>query len=299
MKVGILGNNSAIPAHGRHPTAQLVSLEGTDILIDCGEGTQMQMQKFKWSTKNVDYILISHLHGDHFFGLFGLISTMCLLGRQKSLTIFAPSGLKAVMLQSLQLENGQYTFPIEWCELNRGIHVLVETNQYKIESFSTKHTQQSFGFIVTQKRPSKRLNIHACQQFNIPVDAYRSIVEGADFILNGRRIPNASLTLPGHPDIRYAYVGDTLYDESLCDILQKVDLMYHEATYLHSEVILASQRMHSTAYQAGMMAKKAAVKQLLIGHFSSRYKALDALLNEAASIFPNVQLSQEGEWYQC
>jgi len=294
--VTILGNNSALPAYNRHPTSQVITLSDHLFLVDCGEGTQMQMNHYKIRRSRINHIFISHLHGDHYFGLPGLLTSVGLMSRQQDLHLYGPSALKEII--DLVLNVGSTILPY-----NLQFHALEETSllvndeHFSVECFPVFHRIDCWGFLFREKRKPRKINPEATTRYSIPVDYFELLKQGEDIIIDGKTISNAELTIPNKPSKSYAYSADTLYNESMAEIVQRVDLLYHEATYLKDKLDKAVSRFHSTSEQAAMLAKKAEVKKLLIGHFSSTYETLDEFLAEAKAIFPDTQLALEGQTF--
>ncbi len=298
MRITILGNNSALPAFGRHPTAQAVTVYGEVLLIDCGEGTQIQMQRFGIKWKNIRHIFISHLHGDHYFGLPGLINSMSLLGRTAPLHVYAPDGLKNIMDSILNVANTTLGYPLHYHTLTQGNHLLADELNYNVRSFAVEHGIACYGFLITTKTRGRKIVPLRCQQAGVPTEYYEELKAGKDFTSpTGIVVSNDSLTEEGPLPKRYAYCADTLYTESFLPIIDGVDGLYHEATYLHEEAEKAKLRYHSTAAQAAQLANKANAKLLLLGHFSSKYRELDDFQKEATAIFPNTIVTTEGQAY--
>lgn len=299
MKVTILGNNSALPAYGRHPTAQVVSVYGEDILLDCGEGTQIQMQQYGVRWRNMNHIFISHLHGDHYFGLPGLITSMSLLGRTAPLHLYAPAPLQGIIQQILDVADSVLGFPFHFHPLPEGSALLADTKSFTVRCFPVNHRIQCHGFLVERKTKGRKLLPHKCSEYEIPATFYYRIKQGEDYIRkNGEIIKNEWLTEEGPSAKRYAYCADTIFTDSFIDDIQGVDTIYHECTYLQDNIDKATQRHHSTAAQAAEIAKMANAKQLLLGHFSSKYKNLEPFKEEASAIFPNVIVTTEGAAYE-
>ena len=295
--VTILGNNSAIPAHGRHPTAQVVTLHDQSFLLDCGEGTQMQMVTYKIRRNRIGHIFISHLHGDHYFGLIGLITSFALLGRKEPLHIYGPEKLQRII--EIQLQASCSTLPFELIihnVIDEGI--LMEDNKCIVSCFRVSHRIDCFGFVIAEKKPPRRLLPDRLAECNIPVSYYSKLQAGQDYNdLHGQIISNEYLTTEVPKARKYAYCADTIYEESYTGKIAGADLMYHEATYLKSEKEKANKRYHSTTEDAANVALLACANKLLIGHFSSQYIQLDDFLKEAKDIFPNTQLAVEGATY--
>ncbi len=299
MKVTILGNNSALPAHGRHPSCQIVSLSGVDLMLDCGEGAQLQMQHYGIKWRNLEHIFISHLHGDHYFGLPGLINSMNLLGRTTPLHLYGPAPLEPIVRLPLEVADTTLGFPFFFHAIPAEPTELLDTPIFSVSSFPVEHRIACYGFLISQKTSGRKLLPEACQQYNIPTTYFEQLKKGEDFITeDGERIENHWVTTDGPPPKRYAYCADTLFTDSFLPYINGADLMYHEATYLNADAAKAARWYHSTAAEAAMVAVKANVKQLLIGHFSSKYKELTEFLTEAAAVFPNVRLAEEGMSYE-
>lgn len=292
--VTILGNNSALPAFGRHPTAQVVTLNDQIFLFDCGEGTQQQISKFKIRRSKINYIFISHMHGDHYFGFVPLITSMSLLGREAPLYIFAPPELQHILQLQLQAANTELAFTLHFTPITKE-EVLVDTNKFTISCIATKHRIPCFGFRITEKKPPRKLNKDAAMDYQIPAAYYDKLKQGFDYTYkDGTVVANHLLTYPNTPTRSYAYLADTVYDETLIDKVSDIDLLYHETTYLAGAEDRAAIRHHCTTTQAANIALKANVKRLIIGHFSSKYEDLEPFLLEAKTIFPNTQLAIEG-----
>lgn len=295
--VTVLGNNSALPAHNRHPTAQVITMSDQLFLLDCGEGTQMQMDLYKVRRSRIHHIFISHLHGDHYFGLPGLITSYGLLGRIQDLHIYAPSPLKMVIDLQLSFSAIQLPFQLHFHALEEET-ILLNEEKFAVECFKVFHRIDCWGFLFREKRKPRKINAEATTKHNIPIAFYERLKQGEDYVQeNGEHISNESLTIPNKPSRSYAFCTDTLYDESLATKVKNVSVLYHEATYLKDNQEKAVSRFHSTTIQAAALAKLADVKELLIGHFSSKYDALDEFLTEAREIFPNTQLALEGQTF--
>lgn len=292
----ILGNNSALPAHNRHPTAQIVSLNDQLFLIDCGEGTQMQMNLYKIRRGKINHIFISHLHGDHYFGLPGLITSFGLLGRISDLHLYAPQQLEKIL--DLQLNLSDTKLPYKLCfHALENSSVLIDEDGCNVECFKVFHRIDCWGFLFCEKKNPRKINVEATEKFMVPLSFYERLKHGEDYAHEEQIIANDQLTFPNKPARSYAYCADTLYNESLIDKVKNVNMLYHEATYLKDKQEKAISRFHSTTIQAAQLAKLANVKALLIGHFSSTYEKLDAFLTEAQEIFPDTQLALEGQTY--
>ncbi|MBV9962183.1 MAG: ribonuclease Z [Parafilimonas sp.] len=294
--VTILGNNSALPAYNRHPTAQVITLNDHLFLLDCGEGTQMQMNLYKIRRNRINHIFISHLHGDHYFGLPGLITSYGLLGRLNDLHLHAPAPLHDILNLQLNVSDTQLPYKLHFHALN-GEGILVDDENFSVECFKVFHRIDCWGFVFREKRKRRKINPEATAKYNVPVSFFERLKEGEDFTTDDKVIKNEILTKPNKPVKSYAYSADTLYHESLAEKMKNVNLMYHEATYLKDKSDKATSRYHSTSIQAASLAKLANVKTLILGHFSSKYESLDEFLIEAKEIFPNTQLALEGQTF--
>ncbi len=293
IKVTILGFNSAVPTINSHPTAQWVNVNEQHFLVDCGEGTQIQLRKAKAKFSKLNQIFISHLHGDHLFGLIGLISTLQLLGREKDLQIFGPKGIKDFIMNQLSHTNAHCGFYLDFVELESNESQLIfENKKVEVHTLPLKHRIYCNGYLFKEKPGLKHLNIQQIEKYpEIERCDFLKLKQGFDFTLeNGHTIPNTELTHPANPTKSYAFCSDTMYNESLVPFIKNVDLLYHEATFLHNMKKLADKTGHSTALEAATIAKKANAKQLIIGHFSNRYNDYTPLLEEAKSVFPNTEL---------
>lgn len=292
--VTILGNNSALPAYDRHPTAQIVTLNDQLLLIDCGEGTQMQLSRYKVKRGKLNHIFISHLHGDHYFGLIGLVTSMGLLGREQPLHLYAPPGLDAIIQLQLEVAATSLPFELVYHTLTKAALIL-DSPKFSVECFSTKHRIPCWGFIVREKKLPRKVDKEKAIEFMIPASFYNSLKEGLDYhTKDGSVIVNDQVTIPNSAPRSYAFCADTIYDERIAEIAKDVTLLYHEATYLKDLEDRAAARFHSTTIQAAMIAKQANANQLLLGHFSSKYEFLDDYLTEAMAVFPRTQLAIEG-----
>jgi ribonuclease Z len=292
--VTILGNNSAVPAYDRHPTAQIVTIHDQLLLLDCGEGTQMQIAKYKIRWSKIKYIFISHLHGDHYFGLIGLLTSMILLGREEAIYIYAPSALKEIIDLQLKAADTILSFDIIFMPF-LGDRIIVNEKKFTVECFATKHRIECRGFIIREKKKPRKINKDTISQYQIPSSFYERIRDGEDYINNeGEVIKNEWITIANSKPKSYAFTGDTLFDENIAVIVKDVTLLYHETTYLKDMVENAIKRFHSTTHQAALIASIAGVEKLIIGHFSSKYESINVFLEEAREIFLNTHLAIEG-----
>lgn len=292
--VTILGNNSALPAYDRHPSAQIVTIYDQLLLIDCGEGTQMQLSRYKIRRGKLNHIFISHLHGDHYFGLIGLISSMALLNREQPLHLFAPAGLEEIMELQLKVASTTLPFPLIFHPLEKE-GLILEESKFTVETFQTQHRIPCWGFLIREKKEPRKIDKDKAVQYHIPSAYYQSLKAGYDYTAkDGTVIYNDQVTLANSPARSYAYCADTLYDERLATIARDVTMIYHEATYLNGMEDRAAARFHSTTSQAATIALKANAGGLLLGHFSSKFEELHDYLKEALEVFPNTQLAIEG-----
>ncbi len=296
--VTILGNNSALPAYDRHPTAQVVTLNEQVFLIDCGEGTQIQMARYKIRRSKIHHIFISHLHGDHYFGLIGLITSMGLLGREHELHIYAPAPLLQILELQLEVASTQLPFPLLFHALeDEGL--LIDHPKFSVACFTTKHRIPCWGFIIREKKKPRKIAKEKVLAMGIPAAYYEKLKNGADYEdKSGVLIKNEDLTLPNKPSRSYAFCADTIYDERIAEITKGVSLLFHETTYLKALKDRAASRFHSTTEQAAMIAKKAGAERLLIGHFSSKYDSLTEFLEESREVFEHTELAIEGVTYR-
>jgi ribonuclease Z len=298
LAVTILGNNSAVPAFDRHPTSQVVTLDGQNFLVDCGEGTQIQMIRYKIRRGRISHIFISHLHGDHYFGLVGLINSFGLLNHQQELHVFGPSPLQQIIEIQLKVAETQLCYPLHFHTIT-GPATLVDDDKIEIKCFPTHHRIECYGFSFREKKKPRRLIIESVKENLIPLHFYENLRNGEDFITSaGEVIKNEWLTEQAPKGKAYAFCADTRYTESIIEHIQGADMIYHEATYLDNLRDRAIERFHSTAKQAAEIAKKAGVKKLLLGHFSSKYDTLEEFEQEAREVFPDTDLALEGVSYK-
>ncbi|HLA54936.1 MAG TPA: ribonuclease Z [Flavobacterium sp.] len=300
MNLTILGCYAATPRTFTNPTSQVLNICGRLFLIDCGEGTQVQLRKNKIKFSKINHIFISHLHGDHVYGLIGLVSTFMLLGRAADLHIYGPKGIKDIITLQLRLSNSWTTYGLFFHELESDESELVyEDEKVTVTTIPLKHRIYTNGYLFREKRGLRKLNAEAAEQYNIDKCYYRNIVLGKDIALeDGRIVSNDELTFEPIPPKSYAFCSDTMYDERIIPIIKDVDVLYHESTFLQSEEVLAEKTMHSTAKEAATIALKANVKQLIMGHYSTRYGDIKLFRDEAQTIFPNVLLADDGAAFE-
>jgi len=298
MEVTILGCHSATPRSNARPSAQLLEMRGHLFLIDCGEATQVALRNANAKFARIKHIFISHLHGDHFYGLFGLISTFQLLGREAEMHIYGSKGIKEAVLLILKLGGAYTPFPLYFHELSgKEPELLYEDDKVLVRTIPLQHRVYTNGFFFQEKEGERRLNMDAMQQYpEIEVCDYQNIKNGKDVVLNsGEVIANELLTFPPQRPQSYAYCSDTLYFEGLAADIQGARVVYHESTFLKNNEELAAKTMHATAYQAGLTAKNAGAEALILGHYSSRYADVNLFKTEAQEVFPNVYLAEDGK----
>jgi ribonuclease Z len=298
LSVTILGNNSAVPAFDRHPTSQVVTIDGNNFLVDCGEGTQIQMIKYKIRRGKISHIFISHLHGDHYFGLVGLINSFGLLSHQQDLHVFGPSPLQEIVELQMKVAKTTLPFNLYFHTINREA-VLVDDSKYEIRCFRTNHRIECYGFAFREKKKPRKIDVEKVVAAGIPASFYKKLEEGMDYTTKEDvLIKNETVTMEATKGKSYVFCADTKYDETLLPHITNADMIYHETTYLDNLRERAEERFHSTSKQAAKIAKKAKVKKLLIGHFSSKYHELDEFEKEAREIFTNTEIAMEGVTYQ-
>ncbi|HTF02494.1 MAG TPA: ribonuclease Z [Bacteroidia bacterium] len=296
FELTILGTSSATPTSKRFPTAQLLNVSERLFLIDCGEGAQIQLRRYRVRFQRINQIFISHLHGDHYLGLMGLISSLHLLGRQKKLVIFHPKGLKEIIDIQLQITGTVLNYEIEWVELNTSEPAQIyEDSQVSVHTVILYHRIPCCGFIFREKEKPLSLIKEKLAEHDVPLAAYHQLKRGENVVLpDGRKIMFRDVTREREMPRSYAYCSDTRFDARVAEAVKHVDLLYHEATFLHELLDRAEKTAHTTALEAGKIAAMAQVGKLLIGHYSVRYTDLNPLREEAGSQFPNTHLAEEG-----
>lgn len=297
FSITILGCSSALPTPKRFSTAQALNVLERFFLVDCGEGTQIQLRRYKIKTSRINHIFISHLHGDHFLGLFGLILSMSLLSRKLPLHIYGPFKLKTLIDNFLESMEHGIDYEITFHPLHyNGKEIIFEDDKVIVESFPLRHRVPTCGFLFREKPRLRNLNGNVIKELNIPIRELNSIKNGADYIDDdGVIYLNQNLTNEPPKPRSYAFVSDTAKNPSIIPVIKNIDLLYHEATYADDGKKRAKETGHSTARQAAEIAKKAEVKKLILGHFSNRYKKLDILQNEARQEFKNTELATDGK----
>ena len=299
MKLTILGCYAATPRTITNPTSQVLEIRNRMFLIDCGEGTQVQLRKNKLKFSKINHIFISHLHGDHFYGLVGLISTFMLLNRQTDLHVYGPKGIKEIILLQLRYSNSFTGYNLYFHELTSlESEVIYEDEKVLVKTIPLKHRIYTNGFLFQEKVGDRKLNINAVNQYEIDTCYFQKIKNGKDIVLdNGTIVPNSELTFDPIPVKSYAFCSDTMYDEALIPLIKDVDILYHETTFLETEADKAEKTMHSTAKEAALIAKKANVKKLLLGHYSTRYANIELFKEEAVTVFQNILLADDGKTF--
>ena len=296
FRLTVLGSSSAVPSVDRHPTAQLLNVNERFFLIDCGEGTQVQLRRYELNFQRINHIFISHLHGDHYFGLIGLISSMHLLGRNKDLHIFAHKELKEIIDLQLQASNTDLNYPLFFHTLPEDNELIIhEDDNIKVSNLILDHTIKCSGFLFEEKRELRKVIKSRIVKYNVPINKINSLKDGSDWINPiGKVIKNNLLTTKNSKPNKYAFCSDTRFNKQLINKIKEVDLLYYETTFMADLEERAHKTGHSTTLQAAKTAKAAKVKKLLIGHYSKRYKDTTVLLVETKKLFSNSLLSKAG-----
>ena len=295
FELHILGCGSALPTTCHFPTSQIVNVRDKLFMIDCGEGAQLQFRKSHLKFSRLNHIFISHLHGDHCFGLLGLISTLNLLGRTAELHIHSPKGLETLLTPMLDFFNRQMTYKVLFHEFDTKEPMQIyEDRSLTVTTIPLRHRMPCCGFLFAEKRRPNHIIREMVDFYQVPVYELNRIKNGADYVTpEGKTVSNNLLTRPSAPSRSYAYCSDTIYLPSIVEQIKGVDLLFHEATFANEDAPRAKETFHTTAAQAAEIARKAEVKKLLIGHFSARYEDENILLQEASAIFPDTQLAKE------
>ncbi|WCO03054.1 ribonuclease Z [Psychroserpens ponticola] len=296
MKLTILGCHSATPRTNTNPTSQVLEIKNHTFLIDCGEGTQVELRRNKVKFVRIKHIFISHLHGDHCFGLVGLISTFKLLTREADLHVYAPKGLKEVITLQMKLSDSWTNYKLIFHELTSDSSELIfEDDKVEVYTIPLDHRIYTNGFLFKEKEGERKLDMNAVLNTGVDVAYYRKLKQGFDVEdNNGNLVKNESVTKPPNKPKSYAFCSDTAYNEAMLPIIKDVDVLYHESTFLEKNEKLAAPTKHSTAKQAASIAKQAKAKTLILGHYSTRYDDLNLFKEEASEIFENVKLAKDG-----
>lgn len=299
FEVTILGSGAALPTSNRNPTSQYVYCNDRHILIDCGEGTQVQLRKYHVHIQKINHILISHLHGDHFFGLVGLLSSLHLLGRDKGLTIYGPQELEQIIRLQLEVGGAKLGFELNFVALNGKEHrLLFEDKMIEIWTFPLSHRIPTNGFLIKEKPKERKLNAERFEEAGLSLTLIPKLKQGLNVELeSGEVIYAEDYTYAAKPSKSYAYCSDTIFDERIVDYIRNVNVLYHEATFLHDRLDRAQQTFHTTAHQAATIAKQAEAGKLLLGHLSARYENGLKHFEEASIVFENVSVVEDGETY--
>jgi ribonuclease Z len=300
MKLTVLGCHSATPRTNTNPTSQVLEIKDHMFLIDCGEGTQVQLRRHKIKFARIKHIFISHLHGDHYFGLVGLISTFRLLTREADLHIYCPKGLKEVITLQMKLADSWTNYRLIFHELNSSASELIfEDDKVEVYTIPLDHRVYTNGFLFKEKEGDRKLDMNAVLNNNIDVPYYRKLKQGFDVEnKDGKLIKNETVTKTGAKPKSYAFCSDTAYNEAIVPVIKEVDVLYHEATFLEKNKKLALPTKHSTAIQAAEIANRAHVGTLILGHYSTRYNDLEAFRAEAQTIFQYVELAEDGKTFE-
>lgn len=297
MELTILGCYSATPRPKTHPTSQILSIKNHLFLIDCGEGTQVQLRHYKVKFSRIKHVFISHLHGDHYFGLIGLISTFMLLGREAELNIYGPKGIKEVMLLQLKLGKAWFNYPLKFHELeSKESEIIFEDDKVTVLTVPLKHRIYTNGFVFKEKIGERKIDIKAIKNHNVDISYLQKIKQGSDVENNeGKLILNKLITLNPEKPKSYAFCSDTQYYPACIPIIKNVTALYHESSFLDEHRHLCEKTRHSTARQAALIAKEATVERLILGHYSTRYSSIEEFKTEAKQVFDNVELAEDGK----
>lgn len=299
MKLTILGCYSATPRALTNTTSQVLEINNHMFLIDCGEGTQVELRKHKIKFNRIKHIFISHLHGDHFFGLVGLISTFRLLTREADLHIYGPKGIKEVVTLQMKLADSWTNYSLIFHELtSENSELIFEDEEVEVHTIPLNHRIYTNGYLFKEKEGNRKLDMGLVEDAHINVAYYRKLAQGFDVVNDdGELIKNETVTKPGLKPRSYAFCSDTMYKEDIVPIIKNVDVLYHESTFLEKHAHLAPKTKHSTAREAASIAKQANVGTLLLGHYSTRYDGLNSFKEEALEVFENVELCEDGKTF--
>ena len=301
LSLTILGCHSATPRVNAFPTSQYLEINNSHFLIDCGEGTQRQMRKYKVGFSSINHIFISHLHGDHFYGLVGLLSTYGILSREKELHIYGPKGIKEVTLLQLKISHSHAQYPLIFHELtSKESELIFDDDKVSVRTIPLNHRVYTNGYLFTEKEEPRKLHMQNISNYEeIDKADYLNIKAGKDVVLStGEIVANSELTLPPKKPLSFAFCSDTKYKPDIIPIIKNVDLLYHEATFLSDREDLARKTKHATSKQAAQIAKDANVGKLVIGHYSGRYKDISLFQKEAQEIFKNTELAEPGKIFK-
>lgn len=299
FEVRILGSGAATPTLERNPTSQYIYVNERHFLIDCGEGTQIQLRKYKVKFQKIDHIFISHLHGDHYLGLMGYLSSLHLLGRTKPVTVYGPEGLKEIILTQLKISKTYLSYEIRFNVIDTDTKTLIfEDAIVEVYAFPLNHRIETYGYLIQEKKRPLNMRKEVMDYYKVPIAQIPLIKEGADFVTDdGLVIENTQLTIPSPEPRSYAFCSDTKYDERIIPWLNAPTLLYHEATFVDKHADRAKKTFHSTAKQAASIAVDSGAKQLILGHFSARYKDASVHLKEAKEVYDNTICVEDGDEY--
>ncbi|UKN01416.1 ribonuclease Z [Paracrocinitomix mangrovi] len=296
FKLTIIGSGSAVPTVNRGVTSQYVNFNERHILIDCGEGTQLQLRRFKVKFQRLKMILISHLHGDHYLGLVGLLSSMSLLGRTQKLLIICPKELEQLLNVQFEIAGIKLNFELEFKHLTaKDKTVVFEDNVIAISAFPVKHRIDCWGFYMNEQQKEKNVDPRAIKEHGLTIEEILQAKKGEDIVREAAYYRNEDITLPPEPPISYAYSADTMYFDKMAEYVKDASILYHEATFTEKQIDRAKATMHSTAKQAATVAKNANVGKLILGHFSARFRGTDEVLAEAKTVFDKVVCVEDGD----
>ncbi len=299
LKIHILGCHSATPRANAYPTAQVVEIRGQLILVDCGESTQIRLRQKSIKFNQIKHVLISHLHGDHFYGLIGFLSTLSLLQRQTPLKIYAPKGAQDIIEIQLKYSKSYLSYPLEFHDLtSNASELIINTDKFSVQTIPLDHRIYTNGFLITEKSSDRKLNLEVVEKLPIDKVYYKKIVKGEDITLDdGTMISNEKMTFAPEPVKSYAYCSDTAFKPDIVPIIKNATVLYHESTFLEVHEDLCVKTKHSTAKQAGIIATKAQVGHLILGHYSARYKNLEVFKTEAETVFDSVFIAETGKTF--
>lgn len=299
FEVTILGSNSALPAHGRHPTAQVLNHHEKLFLLDCGEGTQIQLSAYRIKRSKINEVFISHLHGDHYYGLLGLLTSYHLLKRMEPLHLYCPKGLKDIIDVNFRYSDTRlaYELIVHEIDCNESKQIF-ENSHLTVTTIPMKHRIACCGFLFREKERERVILPEQLRKYEVPHTSIGGLKYGKDIVVNGITIPNSELTQDPPPPRSYAFCSDTIHSLDFVEQLKEVNLLYHEATFMEESAERATLTFHSTTKQAATVAKKAKAKKLLIGHFSAKYDNLQLLLDETKTLFPATEIAVEGQTYK-
>ncbi|MBK6483578.1 MAG: ribonuclease Z [Chitinophagaceae bacterium] len=299
FEVTILGSNSALPAHGRHPTAQVLNHHDKLFLLDCGEGTQIQLSAYRIKRSKINEVFISHLHGDHYYGLLGLLTSYHLLKRMEPLHLYCPKGLKDIIDLNFRYSDTRLAYELIVHEIDCSQSQQIYENSYlTVTTIPMKHRIACCGFLFREKERDRVILPEKLRQYEVPHTSIGELKYGKDILVNGVTIPNAELTQDPPLPRAYAFCSDTIHSLDFVEQVKEVNLLYHEATFMEESAERATLTFHSTTKQAATVAKKAKAKKLLIGHFSAKYDNLQLLLDETKTLFPATEIAVEGQTYK-